>query len=28
MVVAARAPLVAAVVGLLEGLDADADPLG
>ncbi len=28
MVVAARPPLSAALLGLLEGLDADADPLG
>jgi myo-inositol-1(or 4)-monophosphatase len=28
MVVAARPPLAAALLGLLEGLDADADPLG
>ena len=28
MVVAGRPPLVAALLGLLEGLDADADPLG
>jgi myo-inositol-1(or 4)-monophosphatase len=28
MVVAAAPPLVAALLGLLEGLDADADPLG
>ena len=28
LVVAARPPLVAALLGLLEGLDADADPLG
>jgi myo-inositol-1(or 4)-monophosphatase len=28
IVVAARPPLVAALLGLLEGLDADGDPLG